>query len=136
MNWGYKTAPQEHCAGRQLDYSRGLGLGGSSAVNFSVYNAGASDDYDEWARMLDDDLFAWKHMQRRIKALETFDPTLPAGVDKKYAAPKAEDHGDSGPLKTGYAAEAEKDVIPTLELFEKAGFALNPDVRTHIASPF
>ncbi|XDG02145.1 hypothetical protein ABKA04_001760 [Annulohypoxylon sp. FPYF3050] len=127
MNWGYKTVPQEHCAGRQIDYSRGLGLGGSSAVNFSVYNAGASDDYDEWARMLDDDLFAWKHMQRRTKALETFDPTLPAGVDKKYAAPKAEDHGDSGPLKTGYAAEAEKDVIPTLELFEKAGFELNPD---------
>ncbi|KAI1215022.1 GMC oxidoreductase [Annulohypoxylon truncatum] len=127
MNWGYKTAPQEHCAGREIDYSRGLGLGGSSAVNFSVYNAGASDDYDEWARLMDDDAFRWTHMQRRFKALESFDPTLPAGVDGKYAAPKAENHGSSGPLKTGYAAEVEKDVIPTLDLFEKAGFPLNPD---------
>ncbi|KAI1096782.1 GMC oxidoreductase [Rostrohypoxylon terebratum] len=129
MNWGYETAPQEHCAGRRLDYSRGLGLGGSSAVNFSVYNAGARDDYDAWARMVDDDAFAWTRMRRRIKALEAFDPTLPKGVDKKYAAPRAEDHGDSGPLKTGYAAEVEKDVIPTLDLFEKAGFELNPDLN-------
>ncbi|KAI2473843.1 GMC oxidoreductase [Annulohypoxylon bovei var. microspora] len=127
MNWGYKTVPQEHCAGRELDYSRGLGLGGSSAVNFSVFNAGASGDYDEWARIMDDDAFKWTHMQRRFKALESFDPTLPAGVDSKYAAPKAENHGSSGPLKTSYVVEVEKDVIPTLDLFEKAGFPLNPD---------
>ncbi|KAI1462283.1 GMC oxidoreductase [Annulohypoxylon moriforme] len=127
MNWGYKTVPQEHCAGRELDYSRGLGLGGSSAVNFSVFNAGARDDYDEWARIMGDDAFKWSHMQRRFKSLESFDPTLPVGVDSKYAAPKAENHGSSGPLKTGFAAEVEKDVIPTLDLFEKAGFPLNPD---------
>ncbi|KAI0885158.1 GMC oxidoreductase [Annulohypoxylon maeteangense] len=127
MNWGYKTTPQEHCAGRELDYSRGLGLGGSSAVNFSVFNAGAVADYEEWARIMDDDAFNWPNMQRRFKTLESFDLTLPAGVDSKYAAPKAENHGSSGPLKTSYVAEVEKDLIPALDLFEKAGFPLNPD---------
>ncbi|KAI0095659.1 GMC oxidoreductase [Hypoxylon sp. NC0597] len=128
MNWGYKTVPQEHCAGRELDYSRGLGLGGSSAVNFSVFTVGASGDYDEWANIVGDDAFKWEHMKRRYKTLETFDPTLPPGVDSKYAAPKAEDHGDSGPLKTGYVTEVERDLVPMLELFEKAGYLpLNPD---------
>jgi choline dehydrogenase-like flavoprotein len=37
LNWGYKTVPQEHAANRELDYSRGKGLGGSSAINFGVF---------------------------------------------------------------------------------------------------
>ncbi|KAI1075857.1 hypothetical protein F5B20DRAFT_367830 [Whalleya microplaca] len=127
MNWGYKTAPQEHCVNRELDYSRGLGLGGSSAINFGVYSIGASDDYDEWARIVGDDAFKWEHVQRRFKELETFNGEIPAGINKKYAAPKASDHGTSGPLKVGYAAEWEDDLPPVLDLFEKAGFPLNPD---------
>jgi choline dehydrogenase-like flavoprotein len=35
MNWGYKTVPQNHLKGQQIDYSRGKGLGGSTAINFS-----------------------------------------------------------------------------------------------------
>ncbi|KAI0119603.1 putative GMC oxidoreductase [Daldinia grandis] len=127
LNWGYKTAPQEFCNNRELDYSRGLGLGGSSAVNFSVFTVGASRDYDEWARVVGDHAFAWAHMQRRFKSLESFDPTLPPGIESRYAAPKAEDHGSSGPLRTGYVAEAEMDVAPLFDAFEKAGYPLNPD---------
>lgn len=60
MNWGFKTAPQEHCDGRSIDYSGGRGLGGSSAINFGVYTIGARDDYDEWARVAGDDAaFGW-----------------------------------------------------------------------------
>ncbi|KAI1645100.1 putative GMC oxidoreductase [Daldinia loculata] len=127
LNWGYKTVPQEFCNNRELDYSRGLGLGGSSAVNFSVFTVGASRDYDEWSRIVGDDAFNWAHMQRRFKSLESFDRTLPPGIDSRYAAPKAEDHGSSGPLKTGYVAEAEKDIAPLLDAFEKVGYPLNPD---------
>ncbi|KAI2623188.1 GMC oxidoreductase [Hypoxylon sp. NC1633] len=127
MNWGYKSVPQEHCGGREMDYSRGRGLGGSSAINFSVFNIGASGDYDEWARQVGDDAFAWPHMQRRYKNLETFDPTVPPGVSSKYVAPKPENHGFSGPLKLGYVPEIEKDVVPMLDLFEKARYPLNPD---------
>ncbi|KAI1776198.1 GMC oxidoreductase [Hypoxylon cercidicola] len=127
MNWGYKTAPQEHCAGRELDYSRGRGLGGSSAINFSVFSVGARRDYDEWASLVGDSAFAWEHMRRRFKSLEAFDPTPPPGVSEKYAAPRPDDHGTDGPLRTGFPAEAEKDVVPMFELFEEAGFPLNPD---------
>ncbi|SPO06172.1 related to alcohol oxidase [Cephalotrichum gorgonifer] len=127
LNWGYKTTPQEHCQDREVDYSRGKGLGGSSAINFGVYSVGASDDYEEWARTVGDDAFRWKEIQRRFKALETFHSNLPEGVDSKYAAPKPEHHGDSGKLQVGYAKEWEKDLPPMLDLFQDAGFPLNPD---------
>ncbi len=127
MNWGYKTAPQEHCGNRELDYSRGRGIGGTSAINFGVYSVGARDDYEEWARAVGDDTFRWEHMRGRFKDLETFNGRPPAGVDGKYAAPKASDHGTSGPLKVGYAAECEEDLPKLLDVFEEAGFPLNPD---------
>ncbi|KAI0838808.1 GMC oxidoreductase [Hypoxylon sp. FL0890] len=127
MNWGYKTAPQEHCNNRELDFSRGRGLGGTSAINFAGFTVGARDDYDEWARIVGDDGFRWEKMQARFKNLVSFDRTLPAGIDKKYASPRAEDHGTSGPLKLGYAAEWEEDFPELLDNFEQAGFPLNPD---------
>jgi choline dehydrogenase-like flavoprotein len=127
VNWGYKTTPQANCAERELDYSRGLGLGGSSAINFGVFSIGARDDYEAWARIVGDNSFGWDHMHRRFKNLESFDPALPAGISPKYAAPKASDHGFSGPLKVGYASEFEDDFPHMLDIFEKAGWPLNPD---------
>ncbi|KAK2795801.1 hypothetical protein FQN52_003651 [Onygenales sp. PD_12] len=127
MNWGYKTTPQENCNNREIDYSRGRGVGGSTAINFGVYSIGARDDYDEWARLVDDDTFNWENMQDRFKKLETFHGDVPNGVDKKYVAPKPSDHGQCGPIHVGFASEWERDLLPMLDTFEEAGFPLNPD---------
>lgn len=127
MNWGYKTSAQSDCNNREIDYSRGLGMGGSSAINFGVYSVGARGDYEEWARIAGDDAFAWKSIQGRLKSLETFHGDLPPGVESKYASPKPDDHGMAGPLHVGFASEWERDLPPLLDLFEQAGFPLNPD---------
>ncbi|KAK8120865.1 hypothetical protein PG999_004985 [Apiospora kogelbergensis] len=128
MNWGFKTAPQEHCDGRSIDYSGGRGLGGSSAINFGVYTIGARDDYDEWARIAGNDTaFGWTAMQERLKRLENFNQKLPAHVAERFAKPDMANHGTDGSLKVGFAAEWEDDVVPMLEVFEKGGFPLNPD---------
>ena len=127
MNWGYKTVPQAHCDGREIDYSRGKGLGGSTSINFGVYTRGARDDYEEWCRMVDDPAFKWEQVKARFKALEDFQNNLPNNFNSKYAAPDPQDHGNSGPLKVGYAADLEKDLLPLLDIFEDAGFPLNPD---------
>ena len=84
MNWGFKTTPQKDCNDREIDYSRGRCMGGSSAINFGVYSVGARDDYQEWARIVGDDSFAWNNIQRRLKNLETFHGEIPEGMDKKY----------------------------------------------------
>jgi choline dehydrogenase len=48
-DYGYRTAPQAGCAGRELHWPRGRVLGGSSALNGMIYVRGAHADYDGWA---------------------------------------------------------------------------------------
>ncbi|RAK96030.1 GMC family oxidoreductase [Aspergillus ibericus CBS 121593] len=127
LNWGYKTTPQEHCNDRQIDYSRGKVLGGSSAINFGVYTVGARDDYDQWATLVGDDSFCWKRMQARFRELETFNGAIVDPRYTKYATPRASDHGSFGGLKVGYAAEWEQDLPLMMDVFEQAGLARNPD---------
>ena len=43
LNWGYKTVPQSHLKSQEIDYSRGKGLGGSTAINFSCWVIGADE---------------------------------------------------------------------------------------------
>ncbi|KAL4862383.1 hypothetical protein BDV12DRAFT_178883, partial [Aspergillus spectabilis] len=126
-NWGYKTTPQEHCNNRQVDYSRGRILGGSSAINFGVYTIGARDDYEVWSELVDDKNFSWEPMQARYKALENFDFTIKNPEHRHFAGPKEEDHGKEGPLKLGFAREWEQDLPPVMEVFQEAGVRWNPD---------
>lgn len=64
----------------EIDYSRGRTVGGSSAINFGLYTVGAKGDYDEWADLVEDEIFNWDNMQRRFKALETFHDKVPEGA--------------------------------------------------------
>ncbi|KAM7203189.1 hypothetical protein V8F20_004131 [Naviculisporaceae sp. PSN 640] len=134
MNYFYKTAPQKDALDREIDYSRGRGLGGSSAVNFGVFTVGAKDDYDEWSRLVEspeegESFFGWERTQSRLKELETFHGRAPLTLANgtKYVSPKLEDHGSSGPLHVGYSAEWEDSVAPFLDQSETFGFPLNPD---------
>ncbi|KAJ5963475.1 oxidoreductase [Penicillium vulpinum] len=126
MNWGSKTTPQEHCYGRQLDYSHGKGLGGGSAINFGVYTVGARDDYDLWAAEVDDETFGWDKMRARLKRMENF-----TGIDppenRKYGQSELTDHDNKGGLHVGYAKEWESDLTVVLDAFEQAGAQRNLD---------
>lgn len=66
-NWGYKTVSQHELGGREIGYSRGKGLGGSTAINFCVYTRGCSADYDRWAELVGDDSWSWENSIRRFK---------------------------------------------------------------------
>ncbi|KGQ01585.1 hypothetical protein PAAG_11713 [Paracoccidioides lutzii Pb01] len=72
-------------------------------TNFGIYTFGARDGYDEWTRIVGDDPSNWKHIQAWFKKPETFHDELPAGVDKKYVAPKMGDHCTSGHLHVRFA---------------------------------
>jgi choline dehydrogenase-like flavoprotein len=102
-------------------------MGGSSSINFGVYSVGARDDYQEWARIVGDETFGWGNVQQKFRDLETFHGEIPEGTDKKYVNPKMENHGSKGPLHVGYAREWERDLTDVLDVFEEAGFPLNPD---------
>lgn len=78
LNWGYKTVPQ---FGQEIDYSRGKGLGGSTAINFCGWVMGADADYNEWARIVGDEFFAWQHVKECLKRVERLHPEVPSDFE-------------------------------------------------------
>ncbi|KAI9718202.1 MAG: hypothetical protein M1812_004192 [Candelaria pacifica] len=129
LNWGYKTVPQEHAKGRQLDYSRGRGLGGSSAINFSVFTHGPRDDYDEWARLVDDDIWSSANINERFKRIETYESVKDEKV-QKYIQPAPSAHGRSGPVKVGFPDIFEKGIVDIIDAAEEAGLPTNKDLNS------
>lgn len=49
VDWGFKTLPQRHTAGRVHDWPRGRVLGGSTAINAMAHVRGHPRDFDAWA---------------------------------------------------------------------------------------
>jgi choline dehydrogenase len=45
-DWCFKTEPEPGLGGRRLDWPRGKGLGGSSAINGLIYVRGQRQDFD------------------------------------------------------------------------------------------
>ncbi|MDX1376967.1 MAG: GMC family oxidoreductase N-terminal domain-containing protein [Burkholderiales bacterium] len=50
-DWCYRTAPDEHLAGRSLLYARGRVLGGCSSINAMIYMRGQREDWDHWSAL-------------------------------------------------------------------------------------
>ena len=50
-DWAFETIPQPGLHGRSLPWPRGKMLGGTSAMNFLVWNRAAREDYDAWASL-------------------------------------------------------------------------------------
>jgi choline dehydrogenase-like flavoprotein len=67
-NWIYKAQPTGR-SNRSEYWLRGRGLGGSSAVNGSVYVRGLPDDFDEW-RDMGCDGWSWNDMEPCFTAME------------------------------------------------------------------
>jgi choline dehydrogenase len=71
VDWGFKSTPQSALNGRQLDYSRGKTVGGSSATNLMAYHRGTVDSYHSWAQMVGDTSFDWAnflpYFQKSVK---------------------------------------------------------------------
>ena len=51
QNYWFKTTPQEHLNGREIDQPRGTVLGGSSSINGMTFLRGNPLDYDNWAEV-------------------------------------------------------------------------------------
>jgi choline dehydrogenase-like flavoprotein len=131
INWGYQTVPQAHLNDRVISYDRGKGLGGSSLINFSVFQYGSQDDYDEIALLVEDDDWKWAPTQRRFNRLLTYHfmpPHTPQGY-KKYFDPAKSNHGENGPLHVSIPPIWENPVTELLDIWEASGYKINPDLN-------
>lgn len=129
MNWGYKSAPQAAFDGREVDYSRGKGLGGSSAINFAYYTIGPQEDYDKWARIVGNDAFAWKTARKRINRMESYDRVRRPEY-KKYNEPLEENHGHDGPLPVSLPETWERSLTDAMDAYGEYGLKLNKDTNS------
>ena len=71
-DWCYKTAPDEHLAGRSIHYARGRVLGGCSSINAMIHMRGQKEDWDYWAS-LGDAGWSWNEMLPIFRKLEDYE---------------------------------------------------------------
>ncbi|KAL3466531.1 hypothetical protein BJX64DRAFT_274503 [Aspergillus heterothallicus] len=59
IDWNFIAEPLTEGDGRELRYSRGRTLGGSSARHYMVYQRGTKGTYSQWADITGDDSWTW-----------------------------------------------------------------------------
>ncbi|KAH5044172.1 hypothetical protein HBI65_212070 [Parastagonospora nodorum] len=129
MNWFYKTTPQTQLAGQEIDYSRGKGLGGSTAINFCGWTVGSREDYDEWANVVGNERFAWKNVKRVLKRISNLDPRIPDERLKNVVKANVEDHSTKGNVTLTYGEEWMSDIGDVFTAAEQVGHRINQDVN-------
>ena len=114
FDWIYHTEPQPNLAGRRINWPRGRGLGGSSAINGMIYIRGNARDYDRWRQL---GLEGWAYADvlpyfRRSESRAT-------GGDLY--------RGDAGPLLTGPAGKPQPIDKAFVEACLQSGLPHNAD---------
>ncbi|KAF2129381.1 GMC oxidoreductase [Dothidotthia symphoricarpi CBS 119687] len=125
LDHGYVSEPEPTLNGREITYTRGKGLGGSSILNFGVYLTGSSEDYNRWADLVGDETWRWESVQKSFHAIENYG----FGDAKAYSglAQPGKEHGTKGQLKVGLPAALEEGVVPQMQALREAGEKINLD---------
>lgn len=71
-DWCYETEEEAGLNGRSIIYARGRGLGGSTLINAMLYLRGQVRDYDEWARLVQDNGWSWQEVMPLFKEVEDY----------------------------------------------------------------
>lgn len=118
QDWDYTTVPQRHADGRVIHWPRGRVLGGSHALNATIWVRGAAQDYDAWAA---DGCpgWSWAEVLPWFQALETYIP--PAG-----AVPDGS-RGTEGPVPVVQDYPLNPIFGSIIEAAEHVGVARNDD---------
>jgi choline dehydrogenase len=69
-DWGYRSDPEPHMAGRRIHHARGKLLGGSSSINGMIFQRGNRLDYDGWARRPGLERWSYAHCLPYFKRME------------------------------------------------------------------
>lgn len=117
QDWDYYTTAQDGASGRRLHLPRGKVMGGSHALNATIWVRGARQDYDTWA-YLGCPGWSWKDVLPLFKKIESYD----GGA--------SDTRGGHGLLdvSTGYEHNPIQDSM--LEAAVEAGFEVNEDYNS------
>ncbi|XP_063393236.1 glucose dehydrogenase [FAD, quinone]-like [Cydia fagiglandana] len=111
MNWGYNSEPQRKACkdlrGKVCFLPRGKVLGGSSVLNFLIYQRGHPDDYNDWARMGNT---GWSYYELLPYFKKSENIRIPELMNSSY-------HGREGYMDIDYAPYRS----PLESIFRRAG---------------
>ncbi|KAI0796330.1 alcohol oxidase [Irpex lacteus] len=114
-DWAHMTTKQKLLAERSVHLARGRGLGGSSGMNFNVWQRPPAEELNDWER-LGNPGWNWENVHKYIKKAENFvEP--PAEVQAALNIPTNYDVGRGGPLPISFpltATEFEKHLQQAL----------------------
>ena len=117
QDWDYRTLPQAHANNRELHIPRGKVMGGSHALNATIWVRGAKEDYDTWA-YLGCDGWSWDEVLPAFKAIENYPDGDPA----------TRGHDGLLDVRSDYETNPLQDAM--LEAGQQAGIALNEDYNS------
>ncbi|KAJ2983908.1 hypothetical protein NQ176_g346 [Zarea fungicola] len=126
--WGYTSAPEPSLGDRVLELARGKGLGGSSAVNFTVWSEGSRDDMDSMVKFTGDDSWGWDKVKERYRRLTTYNMDIHQDY-KPYIEPNVADVGKQGQLRIGYPAVYDPEITGLVDVFLDNGVSIRKNAN-------
>lgn len=116
-NYWFKTTPQKHLNGREIDQPRGKALGGSSSINGMTFLRGNPQDYDDWATREGCDGWSFADCLPYFKKFE------------RRQGPADDFRNDAGVVGVQTQGELNPLNAAFLEACQQAGHALTEDVN-------
>lgn len=132
-DWNFTTVPQQGLKGRTPPFPRGIGLGGTSAVNCLVYTRGTKSDVDTWADLSGDKSWGWDGLLPYFKKSEKFN--FPADGHNISGQSTPEVHGFDGVIGVsvpGAARSIDDRVIAVTQELEEFPFQIDMNSGEHL----
>ncbi|KAF8828716.1 hypothetical protein HHX47_DHR3000393 [Lentinula edodes] len=111
-DWGFKTVPQKFSDNNEYLWSRGKGLGGTSAMNFSVWTFPPKEDIDNWEK-LGNPGWNWANFEKHTTRAITYTPlestTTSLSVEAFNVWDANKPHGEVGAEVTVILSSDSKD---------------------------
>ncbi|KAJ5088042.1 hypothetical protein N7456_011658 [Penicillium angulare] len=104
-DWGFIVSGQPGANGRSIHYARGKCLGGSSALNFMIYQRPTIESMEQWATTVNDSSYKFDDVLPFYKKSATFTkPNMDIRAKNATPAYKTEgfDSKNGGPLQVSY----------------------------------
>ncbi|XP_013195330.1 glucose dehydrogenase [FAD, quinone] [Amyelois transitella] len=119
LNWGYKSEPEKRACkdlrGKVCYLPRGKILGGSSVLNFLIYQRGHPDDFNDWVKMGNP---GWSYSEVLPYFKKSENIRIPELKNSSY-------HGRGGYLDIDYAPFKSPLEIPFRKGAEELGYKWN-----------
>ncbi|KAF8296920.1 FAD/NAD(P)-binding domain-containing protein [Clavulina sp. PMI_390] len=96
-NWNYTLAPNPYTNNRALSYQKGMVGGGSSSINYCIWNRGSEEDWNKFSRVTGDPGWSWNSIVRYFNKAEHIVPPTSALNQVGASTPSA--LGTAGPIK-------------------------------------